>query len=305
MGEQQADAPLTVVLVDGSGRDGTTLLMQLLGTSAEIAFDRIYPYEQRYFSYLLHWSQLPAREEWDGETWSLDSLAHSKALERASVVGPIPWPERSLISGRGEREFWRDAFDAAWAAFSERAREAMRSRLGDETLPVRYYAQKNADSWAMPLDRLGGVRLVCILRDPRDTWVSSVAFHRRRVASGYAFLPLGPEEPEEAALGQFIEDQRTRLRWLHTVEAELDAPLVRYESLVSDLAGEAERLGEWLGVRLDAEAVLRRRGDFTEHITAGKVEQSVGRWRGEMSADVAARFWAAMGEELAEFGYEP
>ncbi len=305
MGDAQAEAPLTAVLVDGSGRDGTTLLMQLLGTSAEIAFDRTYPYEQRYFSYLLHWSRLPTEEAWDKDRWNLDSLAHSRILEKTSVVGPIPWPERSLISGSGERKFWQDALDAAWAAFSERAREAMRSRLGDETLPVRYYAQKNADSWAMPLEQLPELRLACILRDPRDTWLSSVAFHQRRVASGDAFLPLGPEEPVEAALGQFIEDQRTRLRWLRTVESELDAPLVRYESLVTDLAGEAKRLGEWLGVWLDAEAVLRRRGDFAKHITAGKVEQSVGRWRREMATDIAARFWAAMGEELAEFGYEP
>ena len=76
---EEGGAPLVPVLVDGTGRDGTTLAMQLLGTAAEIAFDRTYPYEQRYFSYLLQWSRLPLLEleDWESELWNLDSLAQS------------------------------------------------------------------------------------------------------------------------------------------------------------------------------------------------------------------------------------
>lgn len=301
----EGGAALVPILVDGSGRDGTTLMMQLLGTSAEVAFDRLYPYEQRYFNYLLHWSQLPTREGWDEGTWNLDSLANSKALGKTGVVGPLPWAERSLISEEGEREFWQDAFEAAWAAFSVRARQAMRSRLGDEGLDVRYYAQKNTSSWEMPFDRLPTIRLLCLLRDPRDTWMSSLAFHRRRAAAGEAFLPIGPGDSEETVLTPFIEDQRARLRWLPMAEAELGAPIVRYESLVDDLPAEAERLADWLGLRLDAGAVERRRGEFAGHVTSGSAEQSVGRWRREMPPDLAARFWQAMGAELSQFGYEP
>lgn len=306
MTKDRTEPPLVPILVDGSGRDGTTLMMQLLGTSAEIAFDRTYPYEQRYLSYLLHWSRLPTRVGWDEESWNRDSLAHSKALEEAGVIGPLPWADRSLITGEGEREFWQDAFDVAWASFSERARAAVRSRLGDQSLSVRYYAQKNADSWTLELARVPvAPRLICVLRDPRDTWVSSVAFHRRRAAEGRAFLPIGPDEPVEATLDRFVADQRTRLHWLRTVEADHEAPVVRYETMVSDLAAVADRLGEWLGLRLDAEAVQLRRGEFADHVTSADVGQSVGRWRQEMSADLAARFWQAMGAELAEFGYEP
>ena len=297
-------APLVPILVDGSGRDGTTLAMQLLGTAAEIAFDRTYPYEQRYFSYLLQWARVPLLEDWDNELWNLDSLAHTEYLEEATVVGPVPWPERSLLAGGGERELWEEAFESVWATFSRRAREAMRSRLGDQGLEVRYYAQKIAESWALPPSLLADARLLCILRDPRDTWMSSLAFHRRRAAVGDSFLPLGPDDSEDDFMRKFIEDQRTRMQWLRGVESD-DVPVIRYEALVGDLAAEAERLGEWLGVRLDAEAVLRRRGDYAKHMTAGGPEQSVGRWRQEMGADVAALFWQAMGEELAAFGYEP
>jgi hypothetical protein len=300
---EQPEAPLVPILVDGSGRDGTTLLMQLLGTSAEIAFDRTYPYEQRYFSYLLHWSQLPTLPSWDEERWNLDSLAHSDILAEAGVVGPIPWGEHSLIAGDSEPDVWREIFDSVWSTFSRRARQALRSRLGDEELAIRFYAQKNASSWALPLDRLPDLRLVCLLRDPRDVWLSSVAFHERRAEQGDAFLPVGPGGSVEDVLEEFLDDQKERLRWLAKAESERGIPIVRYESLVADLPGEAKRLGEWLGIHLDAEAVLRRRGQYSEHITSASTDQSVARWRREMPEELVARFGQEMGDDLAELGY--
>lgn len=306
MAESTSDAALTPLLVDGSGRDGTTLVMQLLGTAAEVAFDRTYPYEQRYFSYLLYWSRLPLREEWDRAKWSLDSLAHAAILQEAPVVGPLPWRERSLITGNGGgKEFWQEAFDGAWEAFSNRARNAVRTRLGDESLEIRYYAQKSAESWAIPFEDLGDIRLLCLLRDPRDTWISSLAFHRRRLEKGDSFLPLAGDSSEDELVRRFIEAQRHRLRWLVDVEEKLGAPLIRYEDLIRDLPGQAQVIGEWLDLRLDAEAVARRRGEYSGHVTAGSVEESVGRWRREMSTDVASLFWAAMGTELEQFGFEP
>lgn len=297
-----SDESLTPLLIDGSGRDGTTLMMQLLGTSAEVVFDRVYPFEQRYFTYLFHWSRLPLREDWDEERWNLDSLAHVETLAEVGFAGPLPWPERSLAGG-SDGTFWREVFDAAWLAFSRRARQAVRSRLGDGELEVKLYAQKSADTWALPFEQLPQLRMICLLRDPRDTWLSSIAFHRRRLAEGDVFLPVDPDSPEDEMLDKFIDDQRERLRWLLRVEEERGAPVIRYENLVTDLPGEAERVGAWLGVRLDAEAVLRRRGEFAGHMTSGSPEQSVGRWRGEMDADLAARFWEAMGDELSQLGY--
>jgi hypothetical protein len=304
--DHNEDAGLIPILVDGSGRDGTTLAMQLLATAPEIAFDRVYPYEQRYFNYLLQWSRLPEQDRWDESKWSLDNLAHTDSLRNAHLLGPVPWLQRSLMAGDDSEGFAKAIFEAVWAEFSKRAREAMRAEFGDPGLAVRYYAQKNAETWEIDTDAvpLPQLNVIALLRDPRDIWQSSVSFHRRRQEEGGTFLPIAAGAPEDSYLGEFLEQQKTRLGWLQAQAADGEMPIVRYESLIADLPTEAERLGEWLGVRLDAGAVLQRREGFGKHITASNPEASVGRWRSEMPEEVAARFAAAMGAELAELGYE-
>lgn len=306
MADRTHEPDLVPILVDGSGRDGTTLAMQLLATSSEIAFDRVYPYEQRYFNYLLQWSRLPEHDSWDKSAWNLNSLAHASPANHDHLLGPIPWVERSLIAGSVSQGFWKGIFEAVWTEFSEHARKAMRSQLGDASLSIRYYAQKNTESWEVRKDEvpLPRVKVVALLRDPRDVWLSSLAFHRRRQEEGSGFLPIADGESSDAYLSDFIEQQKARLSWLRTLSAEDDVPIVRYENLITDLPSEAERLGEWLGVHLDAEAVLRRREGYGEHITAKSPEASVGRWRSEMPEDLAARFSHVMGAELTGFGFE-
>src|SRR5438045_1003360 len=49
---------LTPILVAGSGRSGTTMLMALLGTDPRVAFDRVYPFENRYLTYLAKFAVL-------------------------------------------------------------------------------------------------------------------------------------------------------------------------------------------------------------------------------------------------------
>ena len=52
----------------------------------------------------------------------------------------------------------------------------------------------------------------------------------------------------EEHLEQVIRRQRERLRWIAELQEQDQIPIVRYEDLVLDLPGTAERLGSWLGV---------------------------------------------------------
>src|SRR5262245_777249 len=52
---------LTSILVASSGRSGTTALMALLASDPRIAFDRIYPFENRYLTYYAKFAALAGR----------------------------------------------------------------------------------------------------------------------------------------------------------------------------------------------------------------------------------------------------
>ena len=58
------------ILVDYFTRDGSTLMMRLLASSPQIAVERAYPYERKYFAYLWRWSRLLDREDWPEEQWA-------------------------------------------------------------------------------------------------------------------------------------------------------------------------------------------------------------------------------------------
>jgi len=70
------------------------------------------------------------------------------------------------------------------------------------------------------------------------------------------------------------------------------------------MPGTAERLGSWLGVKLDAEATGRDKSFRSKHMTAATPEQSVGRWRTELEPEVAERFTRDLGAELRAVGIE-
>jgi hypothetical protein len=79
--------------------------------------------------------------------------------------------------------------------------------------------------------------------------------------------------------------------------------LVRYEDLVGDFAGQADRLAGWLGLRFDTAAVLADYEQRRHHMTTRNADESVGRWRRDLSAENARKIWDVLGDELEPLGY--
>ncbi len=237
-----------------SGRTGTTLLMNLLGTSPLIAFDRRYPAEYRIGSYLTRMA--------DAMTEPFDEGRHRGVTdfffgERPSW-GPMPFASDALDVGA-----WRPSLlRAMWSSASD-ALVAVRPAS-------RWYAEKLAvdDS---PL-RAAGVEVLRldIVRDPRDV-----------LASRRAFLAGGTEGWSRDA--EVVADElAARLDELDADPAELR---LRYEDLAGDLTGTAKVLSERLGVDLHPSAVDRP----ANHVTTASVAESIGRWRRDLTdADAAA-----------------
>ena len=303
--KRSGEPALTPILVDGTGRDGTTLMMRLLGTSPEIAVPGPYPYERKYFAYLWRWSRLLERHD-KSELWTPGDLA-SLARERDTpLVGPPLWPLTLSPSSEGpEASISRKAFDAAWAEFSRRAANQVREEHHDPRAEVRHYAEKHQDTWLVDLDELPPLNVLVLLRDSRDTFVSFQAYHAIRQARGDVFEAAMPglgETPDDRT-NRFIERERDRLRWIAGLSRDHAYPVFRYEDLVTDLPGQARRLEDLLSVRLDPEAAAGDTEMRALHVSAATPEESVGRWKREMSPELAEQFNRELGEELEALGY--
>ena len=303
-GESETDW-LTPILVDYFTRDGSTLTMRLLGSSPQIAVEMSFPYERKYFAYLWRWAHLLDREDWPDQQWGPQGLGSLTQLRTAALLGPPPWTPRPLIrSLPGEPSMSQAAFELAWREFSRRAARAHRSERGNgarDSAPVRYYAEKHLNTWKVPLAQLPPVKVIVLLRDPRDSWVSINAVNDIR---GGGVMGRDRAGSAEEHLENVIRRQRERLRWIAELKEQSEVPIVRYEDLVLDLPGTAARLGSWLGVELDAEATLRDKSFRSKHMTAATPEQSVGRWRTELEPEVAERFSRDLSPELRALGLE-
>jgi hypothetical protein len=304
--QAEGERMLEPILVDYFTRDGSTLTMRLLATSPQIAVGGQYPYEHKYFAYLYRWARLLERREWPRDFWSGAHLASLVQEDYLPFLGPPPWIPRDLLEpnegGEGISDY---SFRAVWAEFSRRA-VAHTSEQGDaEGGEVRYYAEKHLDTWKVKLNDLPSVRLLALLRDPRDTYLSIMGFRRKRQEAGQRGFAMGrgPAESDDAWVGRYVHRQKERLRWINTALQEGAMPVFRYDDMVLDLPGQARRLEDWLGISLDPAAVAKD-DRLNVHVSADTPESSIGRWRTEMPAELAKRFHEELGDELQALGFE-
>lgn len=291
---------LVPILVDYYSRDGSTLLMRLLGSSPQIAVGGVYPFEQKLFQYLWRWSRLLTRPEWDREAWGPKDLGSIWQERHQSLMGPPPWRRRDLFepADLDDPTISERSFDFVWREFSRRAIAATRVAHQDPEADVRYYAEKHLNTWLIDRAEVSPVKLVVLLREPRDTYASLLAFQ----ASKNADMGQRHATDEAEYLEQFLDRQRQRLRWIAGLGEDEGTTVVRYEELVRDLPGVARRLGEWLGVELGAAEVAADRRMGWVHRTAPSAEESIGRWQRDLPGDVAETISRELGPELAPLG---
>jgi len=291
--------PLVPILILDSARSGSTMLMQLLGTSPLIAFDRLYPYENPYLLYLVHVARLLGRPVARTPDWNRRALLRPR-LDR---VGPFPMGRRAqILSHHTADPLWARSLRALWGEYSEQARAAMSAIGGEDAPPAVMYAEKSQD-WVVPILEEAGVehRKFYLLRDPRDVYLSIIAFDARRGTDGG--FGRRTDDTAESFAERFVVQRRPLLERMASGAIPADE-IIHYHALVADLEGEARRLGALLGVALDAAAVHATEADQGRHITAGSVVASVGRWQREMSPEIRAIFTRELGDLLTALGWE-
>jgi hypothetical protein len=304
-GTQAEGGSLQPLLLDYFTRDGSTLMMRLLASSPQIAVGGGYPYEHKYFAYLFRWAHLIDKTEWPRRFWNGSHLA-TLTQENMPMMGPPPWKPRELFGPDDTgADFSETAFRMLWDEFSRRAAADTRRRSKRRDAEVRYYAEKHLSTWTVDLERLPPVRVIALLRDPRDTYVSILSFTKRRREEGReASMGKRPGESHDDWLTRHLDRQKERLRWIHDALEKGTMPVVRYEDLVLDLDGEARRLEGILGVELDPSAVTADSKMRRTHVSSESPEASIGRWRQEMRPHLLKRFNEELGDEMRALGFE-
>ena len=222
------------------------------------------------------------------------------------MMGPPPWMPRELF---GPDETGADlaeaAFRALWEEFSRRASEQTLKRTKRPDAEVRYYAEKHLSTWTVDLDRLPPVRVIALLRDPRDTYVSIISFSKQRREQGLpAAMGRRPRESADRWLTRHLRRQKQRLRWIGDAVEQGTMPVVRYEDLVLDLDGVARRLEKAFGIELNPVSVAADSKMREMHVSAHSPEASIGRWREEMPPNILKRFNEELGDQMRALGFE-
>ena len=231
-----------------SGRTGTTLLMNLLGTSPQVAFDRRYLAEYRVASYLARTAGAMTEPFDEGRHQGVTGFFFGEGPS----WGPMPFASDAL-----EVDAWRPALlRAMWSSASE---AMLAVRPG-----AKWYAEKLAVDEVALIDAGISVLRVDLVRDPRDILASRRAFQ------------AGGTEGWARNADVVCAELMARLD-----ELDRDPPEIRlrYEDLAGDLAGTAERLGKDLGVELPR----RGRRGVEHHVTTTSVEASIGRWHRDLT----------------------
>lgn len=268
--------PLLLSLING--RCGSTLTMQLLGTSEAISFDRQPPYENNYLGYLTRLAghiALPAgMTVGDGGALSRGEVEFAAALPFDTSV------DRPELSRRMLRGMWREFSDFRRA--TEPGARLWAEKYGRQAIP----------------EVLPPARVLMLVRDPRDMWCSIDAFDRRR---GFYGFGRAADESRQTFLQRHLDSVQEYAK--RRCPANSSVLIVRYEDMVQDLTAQARRIGAWLGVQLSADAVQAQSAAFRDHMTSTDPAASVARWRTELPAADAALFSDQLLGELLSFGY--
>jgi hypothetical protein len=291
------------LMVNTIGRSGSTWLVWLLSCLSEaVAFSP--------------W----ARDARVGTYWTsvMQALSRPQSYLAQLVPGPLEqrywWNDRADlrlgVGGDPELEAWLggEAIESLVDLCRSRI-DAFYARLGEDGSRPRYFVEKFLPYQLTPdllSEMYPGAREVILVRDFRDMLCSVIAFNQKRGYQAFGRADVGSDaEYVETAVANSARRLLRRRR-----ERGEEAHLVRYEDLIQEpaetLAGTMRYLGLDAGEEAVAAALERSEEEsLDEHRTTGKVSESIGRWKRDLSPELAQVCAEVLDPVLVEFGYEP
>jgi hypothetical protein len=295
------------VLLRGPGRAGSTWLIGLLGRHPEAVAYAPFRYEPRIGGF---WSEVFR---------ALSRPAgYSRAIHPEDVDSPEWWVARRdwlpLVDTRDEPalERWLTKDSVEQLADFCRGRidgfyEEAAKTVGAAHPSCFVERDVNPGLTAILRELYPSLRYVFLIRDPRDVLASRLAFIAKRGYLQFGRHAAGSDD--EYVRNQFTEELRG---FLQTWSAYRDIGiLVRYEELMRTPEGTLAAICEHLGIdaagptleTVVSGAPLVSPERQAGHRTAGD-EESIGRWRSDLSPELQAGCREALGPLVAELGYD-
>jgi Sulfotransferase family len=279
---------LKPIFLAAGGRSGSTQLMALLGTDSRVAFDRAFPYENRYLTCFTKFALLLQRPDLmqflqPQQLFELNYLGFGGYIPGADYT-----PEFSphVYLPRADSGSW---LQQQWKKFTHDVRGQNPGAL--------FYAEK-APVWLPPILRPYFDQFTIYnFRDPRDVFLSSNAFMKKKNGLGFARVAGDTDRDHarhiaQAFLNSFDNYWQDRSRQ--------DTLLVRYEDFVLDPEGTRKQIAGLTGTDLKP-----GNGYFNPgHGTAADAGTSLERWKREpISPEVVHLIESILQEEMATLGY--
>lgn len=293
--------PVTVTTL---GRTGSMLLMRVLAAHPEVLVYRPHRYEQRIAGYwadvLLSLAepagyirQIAPPPDVDDPAWWLGRAA------------PMPWglrdtPVQEWLGGEAVEDL---------AVTCQQRIEAVYDRIvaTTDTADAGLFAEKsNLRTAGLLVELYPDSREIFLVRDFRDMISSILSFNAKRGAAGFGRADAGSEADYVSSLGGWATGLMRAWE-----RRRGSAHLLRYEDLVLDQERTVAGLLDYLGVDSGAETVAAVRAsvgeelpELADHATSDGPAASVGRWRRDLSAELAEQCERTLAPALAAFGYE-
>lgn len=287
----RGDRPLIPIYVTALPRSGTTLLMSKLNAHPNISVADIYPFELKLATYCGNAMRVLTHP---GD--HVRSM-HQNDLNRDYFrIGFNPYYHDDFLAYL-KREDLMDYFFQSLA--STNLRNAFRDELDafyrlnalaqDKKIPSHFAEKLDPVEITRPhvLSFFSEYREILLLRDPRDVFCSQRAYPGILPKSAAEFIL------EATEFYKIVQSKGPNSMW------------VRYEDLITDQTSSQTSIWDFLGLE---ETSSQSEGDgasfFPIHATSASPEQSIGRWKKELSKADQEAFAKKFDRFLQIFDYE-
>lgn len=280
------------LLLRSFGRSGTTMMMELLGTNNNILFERTYPFENRYLTYICRLGQLPSLDpEKINSDWNQDSLM----IQNTKILGPLPYRNIKLFN---KQEFSKKIIGPLWRTISK---EMLSSAALNIKEPV-YYAEKIPHDIPQIINSAVYTKSIFLFRDPRDEFLSIKSFNTKRGFHAFGWLE---SDDDYSFAKKLCNSRKNFMKTIFEIpDNDSRRHVVFYENIVQDPNKETSKLSDWLGLPLSWKRVVDEHSQYAHHMTSSDISSSAGRWKNEMDKSLQSVFSELIGPELTNLGYE-